>query len=48
MWQSVMYQNKVTDLDLNCQGHIKVIISAMGQTFFVLKHSAFIFCMYMY
>jgi hypothetical protein len=35
------------DLDLNCQGQIKVI-SGTEQNFFVLRHSAFIFCMYMY
>ena len=36
------------DLELNCQGQIIVIISSIGQSYFVLRHSAFIFCMFMH
>ena len=34
------------ELHLNCQGRIKVIISGMGQTFFVLRHCRHILYVY--
>ena len=43
-----MYQIKVTDLDLNCQGQIKVIISGIGLNIFVFSTvpSLYILCVW--
>ena len=33
------------DLDLNCQGQIIVIISSIGQSYFVLRHILYVYAL---